>query len=132
MSIGTIDTFEEHQKINIIDINYQERYQMSGLQKQFGARVKELRKKKGYTQEHLAEILGIGVRSLGKIETGNSFPSTETLENLIRALNVSTVEIFDFEHLQPTENLKDLTIQMIDSNPDKISDIYKIVKAITS
>lgn len=105
---------------------------MSGLQKQFGARVKELRKKKGYTQEHLAEILGIGVRSLGKIETGNSFPSTETLENLIRALNVSTVEIFDFEHLQPTENLKDLTIQMIDSNPDKISDIYKIVKAITS
>ena len=105
---------------------------MSGLQKQFGARVKELRKKKGYTQGHLAEILGIGVRSLGKIETGNSFPSTETLENLIRALNVSTVEIFDFEHLQPTENLKDLTIQMIDSNPDKISDIYKIVKAITS
>ena len=76
--------------------------------------------------------MGIGVRSLGKIETGNSFPSTETLENLIRALNVSTVEIFDFEHLQPTENLKDLTIQMIDSNPDKISDIYKIVKAITS
>ena len=132
MLTGTIDTFEEHQKINIIDINYQKRYQMSGLQKQFGARVKELRKKKGYTQEHLAEILGIGVKTIKKIETGNSFPSTETLENLIRALNVSTVEIFDFEHLQPTENLKDLTIQMIDSNPDKISDIYKIVKAITS
>lgn len=105
---------------------------MAELQKQFGARVKELRKRKGYTQEHLAELSGIGVRSLGKIETGNSFPSPETLENMIKALGVSFVEIFDFEHLQPEKDLKDLTIKMIDSHPDKISDIYKLVKAITS
>ena len=44
---------------------------------------KELRKAKGYTQEQLAEKLNIGVRSLGKIETGNSFPSMTTLEKII-------------------------------------------------
>lgn len=53
---------------------------MTSFQNKFGARVKELRKSKKYTQEQLAEKLNIGVRSLGKIETGNSFPSMATLE----------------------------------------------------
>lgn len=104
---------------------------MSTFQQKFGLRVKELRKQRGLTQEKLAEIINIGVRSMVKIETGNSFPSCETLENLIKALNTSTVEIFDFEHLQPSGDLRDLIIEMIDSNPDKIVDIYKIVKALT-
>ena len=59
---------------------------MTKLQKKFGAKVKELRKKHGYTQEQLAELLNIGIRSLGKIETGNSFPSTENLEKIKAAL----------------------------------------------
>lgn len=37
---------------------------MTKLQKKFGAKVKELRKKHGYTQEQLAELLNIGIRSL--------------------------------------------------------------------
>lgn len=58
--------------------------------------------------------------------------STENLEKLIKVLGVSTVEIFDFEHLQPQKDLKNLTIDMINSNPEKINDIYKVVKALTS
>ena len=39
---------------------------------------------------------------------------------------------FDFEHLQPLENLEELTINLIKENPDKIEYIYKVVKAIVS
>jgi len=105
---------------------------MTGIQKKFGARIKELRKARKYTQEQLAELLNIGVRSLGKIETGNSFPSTETLEKFIEVFNIPPSEMFDFEHLQPQGDLKNRTIQMINSHPDRITDIYKIVKALTS
>jgi len=105
---------------------------MTEFQKKFGARVKELRKRIGLTQENLAEKLGIGVRSLGKIETGNSFPSCETLEKLIIALNTTNTELFDFEHLQPQKELRKLIIEMLDQNPQKIPDIYKLIKALTN
>ncbi len=105
---------------------------MTSFQNKFGARVKELRKSKKYTQEQLAEKLNIGVRSLGKIETGNSFPSMATLEKIIEVFDIPAVELFDFEHLQTSQNLKELTFEMINSNPEKIRDIYKIVKALTS
>ena len=95
------------------------------FQQKFGLRVKEIRKRKGLTQEKLAEMISIGVRSLVKIETGNSFPSCDTLEKLIKALDTSNIEIFDFEHLQPDNELRELIIDMMDSNPNKIIDIYK-------
>lgn len=100
------------------------------FQQKFGLRVKEIRKRKGLTHEKLAEMISIGVRSLVKIETGNSFPSCDTLEKLIKALDTSNIEIFDFEHLQPDNELRELIIDMMDSNPNKIIDIYKVVKAL--
>ena len=103
---------------------------MTEFQKKFGARVKELRKRRGLTQENLAEKINIGIRSLGKIETGHSFPSCETLEKLIIALDTNNSELFDFEHLQSPVRLREHVISMLDANPEKISDIYKVVKAL--
>ena len=98
----------------------------------FMCNLKVYRVAQGLTQEQLAEKLNIGVRSLGKIETGNSFPSMTTLEKIIETFQIPTVELFNCEHLQPVQDLKKLTFEMINSNPDKIKDIYKIVKALTS
>ena len=78
----------------------------------------------------MAEKLNIGVRSLRKIESGSGMPSSNTLENLTKVLNVTASELFDFEHLQSQSDLKELTFSMINSNPDKITDIYKIVRAV--
>lgn len=105
---------------------------MAEFRQKFGAKVKEVRKQKRWTQEYLAEILNVDARSLRKIELGESFPSINTLEKMLDVFGMSTIELFDFEHLQPQENLKILIIKMIDSNPDKISEIYKVVKALTS
>ncbi len=105
---------------------------MTTFQKKFGARVKELRKRREFTQEKFAELVDISVRSLGRIETGSGFPSSATLEKIIKVLDISFTEFFDFEHLQPLENLEELTINLIKENPDKIEYIYKVVKAIVS
>ena len=77
------------------------------MKKLFGKRIKELRLRKNYTQEMLAELLGIGERNLSKIECGVNFVSAETLENLSKALNVSYKDLFDFEHLETVAVKKD-------------------------
>ena len=71
------------------------------------------------------------MRSAGTIEAGNSFPSTETMEKIIYVFEISPVELFDFEHFQSKDSLKDLIFDMVNSNPDKVQDIYKVVKALT-
>ena len=103
---------------------------MAEFRQKFGAKVKEIRKRKKWTQEYLAEILNIDPRSLRKIELGESFPSINTLEKMLDVFKMSTVELFDFEHLQSQENLRALIIDMMDSNPNKLADIYKVVRAL--
>lgn len=55
-----------------------------------GERLRSLRKSKGYTQEDLAELAGIGRPNLAKYETGKSLPSVDILIKLADALDVST------------------------------------------
>lgn len=103
---------------------------MTQFQIKFGARIKELRKRKNYTQEQFAELLDIGARSLRKIESGEGFPSPKSLEKIVQVLEISHSELFKFEHLQSQEELRTQIINMIDTHPDKIVDIYKVVKAL--
>lgn len=62
---------------------------MSNLKKLLGKRIKELRIKKHYTQEYLAELTDLGSTSISKIETGLYHPSDENLEKLQKLLRLS-------------------------------------------
>ncbi|MCF0065130.1 helix-turn-helix domain-containing protein [Dyadobacter chenwenxiniae] len=55
--------------------------------------IRSLRKSKGLSQEALAEIAGINLRTLQRIETGSAIPRGETLRLLARALDVSLQEL---------------------------------------
>ena len=55
--------------------------------------IRSLRKSKGLSQEALAENAGINLRTLQRIETGNTIPRGETLRLLARALDVSVQEM---------------------------------------
>jgi len=70
---------------------------MTNLKEAFGARVKELRKMRGMTQEELAEMLDVNPRQLTRLESGENFASSETIAKLSRALNVELSVLFDFE-----------------------------------
>lgn len=63
--------------------------QDSKLRKAFGARVKQLRKQRHWTQKELARKVEIRFQLLNKYEGGQHIPSVETLIRLADALDVT-------------------------------------------
>ena len=54
-----------------------------------GNRIREARIQKGYTQQVLADIAGIGLMYLGEIERGVKMPSLSVFIKIVDALDIS-------------------------------------------
>lgn len=97
-----------------------------------GARIKELRKTKGLTQDQLSEVIDIDAKHLSRIEVGRSYPSLDLLEKTAVALHVELKDFFEYEH--KTKSLGDLkkNIQLLlnEANADKLQLILKILRAV--
>lgn len=100
------------------------------LKKNIGKRIKEIRKKRGLSQERLSELVDIEQNTLSYIETGNNFCSAETLDKIIKALEIEPQELFDFGHYKNNTELIDEINNMLNKNPEKIPEFYRILKAI--
>jgi transcriptional regulator with XRE-family HTH domain len=59
-------------------------------------RVKELRSRKGFSQEQLAENSGLSLRTIQRIENGETEPRGETLKRLMNALEVAPDDLMDW------------------------------------
>lgn len=70
------------------------RLMTTDLKRQVGHRVAALREARGFTQEHLAELIGRSAEAISKIERGKAFPSPETFEGLSHTLNVPVRDFF--------------------------------------
>uniref|UniRef100_UPI0032173F66 helix-turn-helix domain-containing protein n=1 Tax=uncultured Draconibacterium sp. TaxID=1573823 RepID=UPI0032173F66 len=64
--------------------------------KELAKRIKELRIRKGLSQEELAEITGLSLRTVQRIENGESEPRGDSLRRLSVAFDVSPDEIVDW------------------------------------
>ena len=60
-----------------------------------GLRIKELRKRKGMSQEFLADESGLSLRTIQRIENGETNPTGESLKRLSNALNVNPDELIE-------------------------------------
>ena len=60
-----------------------------------GARLRAVRKERGYTQEHLAELTKLSTRHIASIKKGEANPSFEVLYTIIMALGTSFDAIFN-------------------------------------
>ena len=69
-----------------------------------GEKIAELRRRKGYTQEKLAEILNVSRQSVSRWEMDMAFPETEKLIKLGRLLECS-IDFLLNEELQFDESL---------------------------
>lgn len=96
-----------------------------------GKRLRELRKRKGINQEKLAEYINVEPATISNIENGKNYPSMINLENIIKVLNVSFIEVFDFEHKNSNDNLIQQIDEILKNNPGKVEDFYKIIIALT-
>ena len=56
-------------------------------------KVKELRKRKEFSQEELAEKSGLSVRTIQRIENGESDPTEESIKRISVALEVNPDEL---------------------------------------
>lgn len=98
--------------------------------KLLGKRIRELRKRKGLKQEQLAEMVGLEPTSISNIENGYNYPSFQNLEKIAFVLDTNFVNIFKYEHHNEDKNLITKIINVLNDNPDKIQDFYKILKAL--
>ncbi len=65
--------------------------------KNIGIKIKQLREQSGLTQEKLAEIAGISLDYMGKIEVNINKPGLKTILKLANALKVEPYKLFKFK-----------------------------------
>jgi len=107
---------------------------MKSVHGEVGNRIRQYRQRSGLSQEKLALNAGLTVSFLGDIERGNKKPTVESLEKLLRALNISFLEFFDYEtEIKPVKDcsaLEKLSLLLQDRPNDEIEMIYSVVKRI--
>lgn len=101
---------------------------MSTLKENLGKRIQEIRKSKNLTQEKLAEMIGIDTPNLSNIERGKRFVSSDTLEKIIKSLNVKEKDLFDFEHIKSKNELINSINKILnESDMKEIEYFYRMI-----
>lgn len=99
---------------------------MNELTIKVGTRIRTLRKERGYTQEQLAFDANMHPAQIGHIERGVQSPTIDTLEKIIKALNVSIQEFFNFDNVSfNNENALNLFLNTLSN--EELNDISTIL-----
>ncbi len=94
-----------------------------------GKKIKEIRAKYKITQDAFSEMIGLETSSLSNIETGKSYPSMQTMLNIMDKFNINPNDFFNFAYLDKDENLEKEMIEIIQNQPyDKKQILYRIIK----
>ena len=100
------------------------------IRKLLGRRIKELRKSKNITQEHLAELVNIDTVSLSNIERGKYYPTAENLNKILVVLEVEPADIFNFQHLASHTDLLEEMLSVMKDNEGLTRLMYKFFKLV--
>lgn len=88
-------------------------------------RLVSLRKRKGLTQQVLAEAIGLHITQVKRYEAGSSQPSLEALKKIAQTLRVTTDSlIFEPQELEPDEDLR-LQFRAISNMPEEEQQVIK-------
>ena len=68
------------------------------IKKLIGIRLREFRKKRGYSQEKVAELADIASNYLSRIEMGKENPTVDTFLKLARVYHVELWELLNYGH----------------------------------
>jgi transcriptional regulator with XRE-family HTH domain len=93
--------------------------EMANIKEIFAANLRENRRKRGLTQEKLAEKADMSLHYLAMLEVANNFPSGEMLEKLAKALDIQTFQLFT-----PTSTLEGALLHL---EQTIVSSIEKVV-----
>jgi transcriptional regulator with XRE-family HTH domain len=110
-------------------------------------KVKELRKRSGISQELLAENSGLSLRTIQRIENGETQPTGDSIRKLSSSLNVTPNELIDWQIIEDNNVLLLLNLSQLGfiafpllgilipliiwtSKKDKIKDVDQVGKSI--
>lgn len=103
----------------------------SKLSTKLGLRIKELRTAKNIKQCELADMLNMERSNLTRIENGKQRPTDENLEKIANILNVEIKELFDYNHIQPKQELINSIQSMLNNLEEKeLQYIYKTIENV--
>lgn len=96
---------------------------------EIGARLKQLRKMAGMTQERLSELMGVSSHQVQKYERGSDKLSTYRLQQVSQILSVSVQALFTASDDVPSNEQEKLLLSAFRSIEDKEvqSSIVKVV-----
>jgi len=101
------------------------------IKQMIGARIKEIRTKKGITQEGLSERMEINPKYLSSIERGKENPTLNTLIKLSESLEVDLGEIFSFVEAEDPNRRKSQIISLLDvADSEQLKMIFKVLSVI--
>ncbi len=69
-------------------------------------KIKELRNRKGFSQEELSENSGLSLRTIQRLENGETKPRGDTLQRLAASFSISPDEITDWQIIEDTSTIK--------------------------
>ncbi len=96
------------------------------LKQMIGTRIKEIRSKRGITQNQLSERMEINPKYLSSIERGKENPTLNTLLKLSESLEVSLNEVFSLVEIEDPTKRKSLIISLLDeANDEQLKLSYK-------
>ena len=74
-----------------------------------GYKIRELRKKRGITQERLANVIGVSFQAVSKWENGIALPDITLAPVLAKYFGVSMDELFDYSMMETEEKVRAIT-----------------------
>ncbi len=112
-------------------------------EKKLSKRVKDLRNRRGISQELLAEDSGLSLRTIQRIENGETEPRGDTLKRLADTLNVTPDELIEWKQAEDNSYLYYLNLSALAflvfpvlgiivpsvlwvNKKDKIKNVYKM------
>ncbi|MFP4520731.1 MAG: helix-turn-helix domain-containing protein [Fibrobacterota bacterium] len=103
---------------------------MVNIKKEFGERLRGVRKSMGVSQIDLASKVGINYQHIGMIESGKGNPTLETIYSIAEGLKIPICELFIFGDAPDSPSGK--LIYMLKDSPDigYNNKILKIVKTL--
>jgi len=109
----------------------------SNISKLLGDKIREIRKSKNLSQEHIALLASLSPAHLGQIERGNKKPTVETINKIAEALDVTVIDLFSFDMPQAELNVSKMhgnleTINLLLRNMDEqsLAEVLKSIKAM--
>ncbi len=102
-----------------------------------GERIRDIRKSKNLSQEHVAFSAEISSTFLGQVERGNKKPTIETLVKISKALDVEIIDLFNFntplnivDDNEQNKSIVAINTLLKSMDEESVQEVLKVLKSM--